>query len=68
MSMDYEKLENAIYSVLDESIADKYDVKTILLSAQYCWAGTGIQVKANDFTIVVDSLTYDVLDYTGYDA
>ena len=67
-SVDFESLENAVYSVLDESIINKYDIKTILLSAKFVYANTAIEVTANDFKIVVDRLTYEVLDYTGYDA
>lgn len=67
IDVDYEALEISIYSILDERDYDKYDMKTILRTADMVWDDTAIEVKASDFKIIVDNLTYEVLDYTGYD-
>ena len=68
IDVDFEALENAVRSVLDESVIDKYDFDTILLSAQLVWADTAVMVTASDFMVVVDRVSYEVLDYTGLDA
>lgn len=67
IDVDYEALEISIYSVLDERDYGKYDMKNILRTADMVWDNTAIEVKASDFKLIVDSLTYEVLDYTGYD-
>lgn len=65
--INYEYLENAIYSILDERDSAKYDMDTILKTAKMVWDDTAIEVTATDFKLVIDELTYEIIDYTGYD-
>ena len=67
-SIDFESLYHAMVSVLDESIHDKYDFDSILKTAKVVWDGTGVEVKSNDFVMVFDLISYELLDYTGYDS
>lgn len=67
IDIDFEALHNSVCSCLDERIIDGYDLDTIVRNAVPCWDNTAIQVKGTDFTIVVDSVSYDVVDYTGFD-
>ena len=32
------------------------------------WDGTGVEVKSKDFVMVFDLISYELLDYTGYDS
>lgn len=68
IDIDFEALGNSIADLLDESIIGNYDIDTILLTAKLVWDNTAIQVTARDFTLIVDGLTYDILDYSGFDA
>ena len=65
--MNLEALQNAIISNLDENIVGRYDMSTILRSAKYCWDNTAIEVRSTDFVMVFDELSYELLDYTGFD-
>lgn len=65
--INYESLEYTIYDILDERIIDEYDIGTILATAKEVWDNTAIQVTAKDFVLTVDNLTYEIVDYTGYD-
>ena len=67
MSIDYTSLNNAIVEQLDESIINSYDVDTILNSAVLVWDNTAVQVKSKDFIMVFDLISYELLDYTGFD-
>lgn len=66
-SIDYGSLYHAMISHLDESIHDRYDFDSILRTARIVWDGLGVEVKSNDFTMVFDIVSYEILDYTGYD-
>lgn len=65
--IDYEALENSIQEQIDENLLSKYDFKAILRTAKVVWDNTAVQVKANDFTMVFDIISYELLDYTGND-
>ena len=67
-NIDFESLYHAIAQVLDESIQARYDFDSILRTAKIVWDGLGVEVRANDFTMVFDVVSYELLDYTGYDS
>ena len=66
-NIDFEALYNSVCSCLDEKIIDGYDLDTVVRNAVPCWDNTAIMVKSTDFVIVVDAISYDVVDYTGFD-
>lgn len=66
--IDFESLYHAIVSVLDESIQDNYDFDGLLKTAKVVWDGIGVEVKSKDFVMVFDLVSYELLDYTGYDS
>jgi len=68
IDIDFEALYNSVCSCLDDRIIDGYDLDTIVRNAVPCWDNTAIEVKATDFKIVVDAISYEVMDYSGYDA
>ena len=65
--IDYESLYHAIIDQIDESLQSKYDFDAILRTAAICWDGTAVQVKAADFIMVFDIISYEILEYNGYD-
>ena len=65
--IDYDALANSILENLDDSIVNEYDINVILKSAKIVWDGTAVQVKSNDFTMIFDIISYEILQYTGYD-
>ena len=67
MSIDFVALENAVKEQIDDSLLSKYDFQTILKTAEIVWDGTAVQVKASDFTMVFDLISYEIVDYTGND-
>ena len=66
--IDFDALLYAIKDVIDENLQDSYDYEAILNSAEIVWDETGIQVSASNFKMIFDIMTYELLDYTGYDA
>lgn len=65
--IDYETLLYSIKDNIDDSLIDEYDFDVLLQSAEACWDDTAIQVKSRDFTMVFDNISYEILDYTGFD-
>lgn len=65
--IDYDCLLDSILDNIDESLQSKYDFDTILKTAEIVWDDTAVQVKASDFTMVFDLISYELLDYTGND-
>lgn len=65
--VDYDALLVSILDNIDESLQSKYDFDTILKTAEIVWDGTAVQVKASDFTMVFDLISYEIVDYTGND-
>ena len=66
-NIDYETLQNAIQDQISENLLSSYDFESILRSAKLVWDNTSVQVKATDFTMVFDLISYELLDYTGND-
>ena len=66
-NIDYETLQNAIQEQISENLLSSYDFDSILRSAKLVWGNTAVQVKATDFTMVFDLISYELLDYTGND-
>ena len=66
-SIDYEALNNAIQQRIDENLLSKYDFEAILRTAKTVWDNTAVQVTSNDFIMVFDIISYELLDYTGND-
>lgn len=65
--IDYETLNNSIQEQIDDSIINKYDFDSILRSAEIVWDNTAVKVKSDDFTMVFDLISYEIMDYTGND-
>lgn len=65
--IDYETLLYRIMENIDDSLDDGYDYDIVLQSAEFCWDNTAIKVTSRDFTMVFDVISYELLDYTGYD-
>lgn len=65
--VDYDALLVSILDNIDESLQSKYDFDTILKTATIVWDGTAVQVKASDFTMCFDLISYEIVDYTGND-
>ena len=66
-SIDYEALSNAVQEVIDENLLNRYDFEAILRTAKVVWDNTAVQVTSNDFIMVFDLISYELLDYTGND-
>lgn len=66
-SIDYEALSNAVQEVIDENLLSRYDFEAILRTAKVVWDNTAVQVTSNDFIMVFDLISYELLDYTGND-
>lgn len=67
MSIDYTSLRNSVLGQLDESILDGYDIDTVLNSAEIVWDSTAVRVKSKDFIMIFDIISYELLDYSGFD-
>lgn len=67
IEIDYEALNNAIQDNIDETLLARYDFDTICNSAEKVWDNTAVQVKASDFMMVFDLISYELLDYNGND-
>ena len=65
--IDYETLYYSIIDNLDENLIESYDLDTIIQSAKLTWDDTAVEVNSTDFTMIFDILTFEILDYTGYD-
>jgi len=65
--IDFEALRNSIIDNLDERLINRYDFDVILKSAKLVWDDTAIQVTANDFTMIFDKISYEILQYVGFD-
>jgi len=65
--IDFEALRNSIIDNLDERLINRYDFDVILKSAKLVWDDTAIQVTANDFTMIFDKISYEILQYIGFD-
>ena len=66
-SIDFDALRNAIINVLDERIINRYDFDVVLKSAKLVWDNTAIEVKSKDFTMIFDKISYELLQYIGFD-
>ena len=66
-SIDYEALNNAVQENIDENLLIKYDFEAILRTAKLVWDNTAVQVTSNDFIMIFDKVSYELLDYTGND-
>ena len=62
MNIDYDLLRDAVAGVLDDSVMGLYDLDSVLLSATPCWDNTGVMVTATDFVVIVDSVSYEVVE------
>ena len=67
MNIDYDALLNSIQDNIDERLLDSYDWDVVLKSAIPCWDDTAIQVKSKDFTMIFDNISYELLQYEGFD-
>lgn len=67
-TIDYDALSCAILDSVDESLHNTLNMATILKSAKLVWDNTAIQVKSNSFTMIFDLISYELMDYRGYDA
>ena len=66
-TINMDSLENAILDVLDDSISDGYDISIILRSATLVWDDTAVEVKSKDFRMIFDLISYELMDYEGFD-
>ena len=66
-SIDFDALRNAIINVLDERIINRYDFDVVLKSAKLVWDNTAIEVQSKDFTMIFDKISYELLQYIGFD-
>lgn len=67
MTFDFNRLLYAVKDVLREEDYAKYDFDTIIRSATLVWDDTAIEVKSSDFVMVFDKISYELLNYTGFD-
>lgn len=67
MNIDCDALLNSIQDNIDDSLLDSYDFNVVLKSAEIVWDGTAVQVKSRDFVMIFDIISYELLDYTGFD-
>ena len=65
--INYNALANSILAQIDDNIIDNYDIDVILKSATPVWDNTAIQVKSKDFTMIFDIISYELLQYIGFD-
>ena len=66
-TIDYDALLNGIKENLDERLIDSYDFDVVLKSAEIVWDGTAVQVKSKDFTMIFDTISYELKQYIGFD-
>ena len=61
-------LENAILEVFDDEGTTVPDVSVVLKTAELVWDDTAVQVKSSDSQMVFELISYEMVDYIGYDA
>lgn len=66
--IDYEALSCAVLDVYDESLQSSLNMDTILKTAKLVWDNTAVEVKSKGTTMIFDLISYELMDYTGFDA
>lgn len=66
-SIDYDRLLYQVKETINEEDQNKYDFDNIIRTATLVWDNTAIQVKSSDFTMIFDRISYELIEYTGYD-
>lgn len=66
--IDYELLVIAMKDSILEDDWDKYDFESIAKNSTPCWDDTAVMCRANDFQMIIDAISYDVLDISTNDA
>ena len=66
--IDYDALSCAVLDSVDESLHNTLNIDTILKSAELVWDDTAVQVKSSSFMMIFDLISYELMDYRGYDA
>lgn len=67
LNIDYDYLSRAILDTIDDNLHDSVDMDVVLKSASLCWDNTAIMVKSNNFTMIFDLVSYELMDYQGLD-
>lgn len=67
MNIDYDALLHSVQDNIDESLLDGYDFDVVLKTAEIVWDNTAVQVTAKDFTMIFDIISYELLQYIGFD-
>lgn len=67
MIIDYPRLIHSIKQTMHEREWGKYDFPTLASTATPCWDDTGIKVVGSDFTMIFDSISYELRKYEGFD-
>lgn len=68
IEIDYDALSCAIFDVYDESLQSGLNMDTILKTAELVWDNTAVKVKSKGTTMIFDLISYELMDYNGYDA
>lgn len=66
-NINYKRLLYSIKEVIREEDRDKYDFDVILKNASLVYDNTAVMVKGNDFTMIFDIVSYELLNYEGFD-
>lgn len=66
-TIEYDRLLYQVKETINTEEQDKYDFDNIIRTATLVWDDTAIQVTSSDFTMIFDKISYELLEYTGYD-
>ena len=61
-SVDLASLVIAMKDALSDDLWSKYDFESIAHNGELCWDDTAVKCRGSDFEMVIDVLSYEVLD------
>ena len=67
-TVDLASLVIAMKDAISDDLWSKYDFESIAHNGELCWDGTAVRCSGNDFEMVIDVLSYEVLDIQTDDA
>lgn len=67
VKIDYKRLLHSIKETIKEEDWGKYDFNIILKTASLVYDNTAVMVKGSNFSMIFDVVSYELLNYEGFD-
>ena len=67
-NVDLASLVIAMKDAISDDLWSKYDFDSIAQNGELCWDDTAVLCRGNDFEMIIDVLSYEVLDIQTDDA